>query len=111
MSRLEDGPLRRDDEGLRGAWTGTFVLALEAVSERLGTVRSGVCEVTDGACSIAPGADGDNGSRIEPRTDPTDETDASEVADAIAESIGDQSSPDAFVFAERACSLDTDFLS
>ena len=87
------------------------MLALEAVSERLGTVRSGVCEVTDGACSIVPWTDGDNGSRTEPRTEPTEETDANEVADAIAESIGDQSSTDALVFGERACSLDTDFLS
>ena len=82
------------------------MLALEAVSE-----RSGVCEVIDGACRVAPRTDGDNGSRTEPRTEPMDETDANEVADAIAELMGDQSSAEAFVFGNRVRSLETDFLS
>lgn len=40
-----------------------------------------------------------------------DETDANEVADAIAELMGDQSSAEAFVFGNRVRSLETDFLS
>lgn len=55
VSRLVDGPLRIDDDGLRGICWGTggreavrFVLELDAVSGRLGMRRSGVFEVVIG---------------------------------------------------------------
>lgn len=83
MRRLDDGPRRMEDEGLSGVCCGSggtdavrFVLELDAVSGLLGTRRSGLFdEVMGGGAE----AGGDTGC-----TDPMDDTDASELADAIA---------------------------
>ena len=55
VRRFVDAPRRMDEEGLRGMFWGKggidavkFVLALEAVSDRLGTKRSGVLGVMAG---------------------------------------------------------------
>lgn len=81
MSRLVDGLRRTDPDGLSGALCGsgggTLVLALEAVSVRLVTRRSGVLEVTiDGGAGLL----GEAGARVEPIED----KEAKEVAEAIA---------------------------
>lgn len=81
MSRLVDGLRRTEPEGLSGAFCGngggTLVLALEAVSARLATRRSGVLEVViDGGTGLL----GEAGARAEPMED----KEAKEVAEAIA---------------------------
>lgn len=93
VRRLVDGPRRIDDEGLRGALLGRggieavkLVLALEAVSDRLGTNRSGVFDVV-----IGRGA----GAATVARLEFIDNWEAREVADAMAATFtGDQSSID-----------------
>lgn len=62
VSRFEDGPLRIEEDGLRGICWGTggteavrFVLELDAVSGRLRTRRSGVFEVVIGGGADAGG--------------------------------------------------------
>ena len=82
VSRLLDGPLLSEDEGLRGACWGIggagavrFVLELDAVSGRLGARWSGLLESASGSGTDMAGDMG---------TEPIDDSDASELADAIA---------------------------
>lgn len=91
VSRFVDGLRRTEPDGLRGPLCGrggTFVLALDAVSVRLATRRSGVFEVViDGGREAL----GEAGARAEPIED----KEAKEVAEAIAsEWTGDQPSVD-----------------
>ena len=98
-----------EDDGLRGAWLGTggtdavrFVLALEAVSARLGTRRSGVFELVMGG-----GADGGGVGR---RPEPAEDTEANDKSDDMPSAlIGDQSSDDLFDdVVDKACSFEPD---
>ena len=87
VNRLVEGPLRIDEDGLRGICWGTggtdavrFVLELDAVSGRLGTRRSGVLDEVD---SGGADAGGEIGCTEEPR----DDRDTSEDAEPIASTL------------------------
>lgn len=108
VSRFEEGAFLIDDDGLRGACgarVGTLVLALEVVPQL--AERSGVREIAPGGCNEVPEALVGK----EPFPEPTEETEANDVADAIAtELIGDHSSVDILDVGETGFSFESDFL-